>query len=70
MACCNICGTAILGSLLFNIFIADLFIIHSDIDLADDNKLYFSAKNIERSSSSSKRNCPHFRASVALLLHF
>ena len=37
-------------TLLFNIFLADLFLIHSDIDIAsfaDDNTPYPSAKNIE-----------------------
>ena len=41
---------SILGPLLFNIFLADLFLIHSDIDIAnfaDDNTPYLSAKNIE-----------------------
>ena len=37
---------SILGPLLFNIFLADLFLIHSDIDIAnfaDDNTPYLSA---------------------------
>ena len=41
---------SILGPLLFNIFLADLFLIHSDIDIAnfkDDNTPYLSAKNVE-----------------------
>ena len=41
---------SILGPLLFNIFLADLFVIHSDIDIknfADDNTRYLSAKNVE-----------------------
>ena len=41
---------SILGRLLFNIFLADLFLIHSDIDIAnfaDDNTPYPSAKNVE-----------------------
>ena len=41
---------SILGPLLFNIFLADLFFIHSDIDIAnfaDDNTPYFFAKNVE-----------------------
>ena len=41
---------SILGPLLFNIFLADLFLIHSDIDIAnfaDDNTPYPSAKNVE-----------------------
>ena len=39
-----------MGPLLFNIFLADLFFIHSDIDIenfADDNTPYISAKNVE-----------------------
>ena len=43
-------GGSILGPLLFNIFLADLFVIHSDIDIknfADDNTRYLSAKNVE-----------------------
>ena len=41
---------SILGPLLFNIFLVDLFCIHSDIDIAnfaDDNTPYLSAKNVE-----------------------
>ena len=41
---------SILGPLLINIFLADLFLIHSDIDIAnfaDDNTPYLSAKNVE-----------------------
>ena len=41
---------SILGPLLFNISLADLFFIHSDIDIADfadDNAPYFSAKNVD-----------------------
>ena len=41
---------SILGPLLFNIFLADLFLIHSDIDIvkfADHNTPYLSAKNVE-----------------------
>ena len=41
---------SILGLLLFNIFLADLFLIHSDIDtanFADDNTPYLSAENVE-----------------------
>ena len=39
---------SILGPLLFNIFLADLFLIHSDIDIANfqgDKTSYLSAKN-------------------------
>ena len=41
---------SVLGLLLFNIFLADLFLIHSDIDIAnfaDDNTVYLSAENVE-----------------------
>ena len=41
---------SVLGLLLFNIFLADLFLIHSDIDtanFADDNTPYLSAENVE-----------------------
>ena len=41
---------SIRGPLLFNIFLADLFLIHSDIDIAnfaDHNTPYLSAKNVE-----------------------
>ena len=44
MACCNVWGTTRLNVL------ADLFLIHSDIDIAnfsDDNTPYLSAKNVE-----------------------
>ena len=40
----------ILGPLQFNIFLADLFLMHSDFDIAnfaDDNKPYLSVKNVE-----------------------
>ena len=52
MACCNVWGTeySILGPLLFNIFLADLFLIHSDIDIAnfaDDNMPYLPDKTVE-----------------------
>ena len=43
-------GGSILGPLVFNIFLADLFLIPSDIDIAnfaDDNTPYLSAKNVE-----------------------
>ena len=41
---------SILGTLSFNIFLAALFLIHSDIDItnfADDNTPYIFAKNID-----------------------
>ena len=49
---------SILGPLLFNIFLADLFLIHSDIDIAnfaDDNTPYPSAKNVEDIIESLER---------------
>ena len=49
---------SILGPLLFNIFLADLFLIHSDIDIAnfaDDNTPYLSAKNAEDVIDSPER---------------
>ena len=41
---------SILELFLLNIFSADLFLIHNDLDITnfvDDNKLYLSAKNVE-----------------------
>ena len=41
---------SILGPLLFNIFLADLFLMHSDIDIAnfaDGNTPDLSTKNVE-----------------------
>ena len=58
---------SILGPLLFNIFLADLFLIHSDIDIAnfaDDNTPYLSAKNVEDVIESLER------ASVSLFRWF
>ena len=49
---------SILGPLLFNIFLADLFLIHSDIDIAnfaDNNTPYLSAKNVEDVIESLER---------------
>ena len=49
---------SILGPLLFNIFIADLFLIRSDIDIANfayDNAPYLSAKNVENVIESLER---------------
>ena len=53
---------SILGPLLFNFFLADLLLIHSDIDIAnfaDDNTPYLFAKNVieslERASVSLSR---------------
>ena len=52
MACCSVWGITRpnLGPLLSNIFLAELFLIHNDIDIAnfgDDNTPYLSAKNVE-----------------------
>ena len=41
---------SILGPLLFNIFLIDLFLIHNNIDIAnfsDDNMPYLSAKDVK-----------------------
>ena len=49
---------SILGPLLYNIFLTDLFFIHSDIDIvnfADDNTPYLSAKNVEDVIESLER---------------
>ena len=58
---------SVLEPLLFNIFLADLFFIHSDIDIAnfaDDNMPYLSAKNVEDVIESLER------ASVSLFRWF
>ena len=52
MACCNVWGTARLnfGTTSIQHFLADLFLIHSDIDIAnfaDDNTPYFSTQNVD-----------------------
>ena len=49
---------SILGPLLFNIFLVDFFLIHSDNDIAnfvDDNTPYLSAKNVEDVIKSLER---------------
>ena len=49
---------SILGPLLFKKFLADLFLIHSDIDIAnfaDNNTPYLPAKNIEDVIESLER---------------
>ena len=58
----------ILEPLLFNIFSADLFLIHSDIDIAnfaDDNTPYLSAENVKEDVIESLE-----RASVSLFRWF
>ena len=58
---------SILRPLLFNIFLPDLFLIHSDIDIAnfvDNNKSYLSAKNVEEVTEALER------ASVSLFRWF
>ena len=55
---------SILGPLLFNIFLADLFLIHSDIDIAnfaDDNTPYLSAKNADLIDSPQRASVSLFR---------
>ena len=52
MTYCNVWGTARLnfGTTSIQKFLADLFVLHSDIDIAnsaDDNMPYLSAKNLE-----------------------
>ena len=50
---------SILGPLLFNIFLAVLFFIHSDTDIAsfaDDNTPYLSAKIVEAVIESLERD--------------
>ena len=69
MACCNVWGTARLnfGTTSIQHFLADLFLIHSDIDIAnfaDDNTPYLSAKNVEDVIESLER------ASVSLFRWF
>ena len=59
---------SILEPLLFNNFLADLFLIHSDIDIAnfaDDNTPYLSAENVEEDVIESLE-----RASVSLFRWF
>ena len=58
---------SILRPFLFSIFLADFFLIHSDIDIenfADDNTLYLSAENVEDVIESFEQ------ASVSLLRWF
>ena len=47
---------SVLGPILFNICLADWFLIHSDIaNFADDNTPYLSAKNVEDVMESLER---------------
>ena len=69
MACCNVWDTARLnfGTTSIQHFLADLFLIHSDIDVAnfaDDNVPHLSAKNVEDVIESLER------ASVSLFRWF
>ena len=69
MACWNVWGSARFNSGTFSIqqFLADLFLIHSDIDIsnfADDNTPYLPAKNVEVVIESLER------ASVSLFIWF
>ena len=69
MACCNVWGTTRFnfGTTSIQHFLADLFLIHSDIDIAnfaDDNTPYLSAKNVEDVIESLER------ASVSLFRWF
>ena len=69
MACCNVWGTTRLNfeTTSTQLFVTDLFFIHSDIDIAnftDDNTPYLSAKNVEDVVESLER------ASVSLFRWF
>ena len=60
MACCNVWGTTRLnfGTTSIQHFLADLFLIHSDIDIAnfgDENTPYISAENVEDVIESLER---------------
>ena len=58
---------SVLGPLLLNIFLADLFLIHNHIDIAnfeDDNTPYLSAESVENVMESLER------ASVSLFRWF
>ena len=57
MTCCNVWGTTRLnfGTTSIQHFLADLFLIHSDIDIAnfvDDNTVYLSARKPKVPGSS------------------
>ena len=54
----------ILGPLLFTVFLADLFLIHSGTDIAnfaDDNTPYLSAKNVDVIESLERASVSLFR---------
>ena len=60
MACCNVWGTTRLnfGTTSIQHFLAGLFLIHSDTDIAnfaDDNTSYISAENVEDVIESLER---------------
>ena len=60
MACCNVWGTTRLnfGTTSIQHFLADLFLIHSDIDIGnfgDENTPYLSAENVEDVIESLER---------------
>ena len=62
MACCKAWGTTRLNfgisEFLFNIFLAELFFMHNDINIAnfaDDSTPYLSVKNVEDVTESLER---------------
>ena len=60
MGCCNVWVTARFnfGTTSIQQFLADLFLIHSDIDIANfahDNTPYLSAENVENVIESLER---------------
>ena len=60
MGCCNVWVTARFnfGTTSIQHFLADLFLIHSDTDIAnfaDDNTPYLSAENVENVIESLER---------------
>ena len=63
----HLIASSIFGSLLFSFLLADLFLTHSDIDIAnfpDEDTPYLSAKNVEDVIKSVER------ASVSLFRWF
>ena len=60
----GVCQRSILGPLLLNNFLADLFLMHGDIDIAnfaDDNMPYTSAKNTDVIESLQQASVSLFR---------